>query len=135
MLGARLSAQLDCRNIRSSSVSLNLPKLLTFFDHWRRLGNGHQLPTLRSYLDDPPFDFQPFVTITDMYSADSIRIRLMGTGLVNAVGERTGGGFNDSFTERAASVAGQLSWAASQQSDRPPQSGPGGMLIQHRHFD
>ncbi len=73
------------------------------------------MPTLRSYLDDPPFEFQPFVTITDMYSADAIRIRLMGTRLANAVGERTGGGFKDSFTERAASIAGELSWAAGQQ--------------------
>lgn len=88
------------------------PALGSFLAHWRTLPREGLVPTLGAYLDNPPVALQPYVAISDLVSADDTTIRLMGTALAHAVGERTGTDIKDSYGKDIARYIRKLAWTA-----------------------
>ena len=88
------------------------PALGTFLEHWRGLPREGLVPPLGAYLDNPPVAQQPYVAISDLVSTDEANIRLMGTALAQAVGERTGTDIVDSYGKEIARYVRKLAWSA-----------------------
>ncbi|MDX2144060.1 MAG: hypothetical protein SFV19_11940 [Rhodospirillaceae bacterium] len=57
-----------------------------FVAHWKSLPKDGLLPNLSAFLNAPDPELQPFVIILDVLSEHDVRIRLIGTGLVQLVG-------------------------------------------------
>ncbi len=86
-----------------------------FLQHWLSLGKRGLVPTLRAYLDAPPFKLQSEVAIVDVISPTDMRFRLFGTGLsVLAGNDLTGADVLSNFHPRARSEASRIAWTATQ---------------------
>jgi hypothetical protein len=57
-----------------------------FFDHWKRLITTGSMPSLHDFLGVPNPELQPNIIILDVLSESDVRIRLMGTGIVQLIG-------------------------------------------------
>jgi hypothetical protein len=57
-----------------------------FFDHWKRLISSGVMPSLHDFLGVPNPELQPNVIILDVLSESDVRIRLMGTAIVQLIG-------------------------------------------------
>ena len=58
----------------------------SFVSHWLSLKKDGLVPSIQEFLDHPHPETQPFVVLLDVIAVDEIRIRLMGTGLVQLTG-------------------------------------------------
>ena len=71
------------------------------------------MPTLRDFLDAPPFKYQSDVAIADVLSPTEMRFRLFGTGLSTIAGhDLTGSDILSNFHPDARAEASRLAWNA-----------------------
>ena len=72
-----------------------VPGQAQFIAWWLALPRENCVPTLADTLDKSDPTFAPWTCIIDMVSDDLLKIRLFGTGLVQAFGEITGQNYLD----------------------------------------
>ncbi len=83
-----------------------------FFACWKACLKTGLVPTLADYLDAPPFHLQPKVSISDLHAPDDLRVRLIGTGIVDLAGrDRTGQSIEVS-RDKSLGDAVKYGWAA-----------------------
>ena len=95
------------------NVSVVPPDLDAFVLHWQKIGKVGLMPTLRGFLDAPPFKLQSEVAIVDVVSPTDMRFRLFGTGLSSLSGhDLTGSDVLSNFHPTARAAAASNAWAA-----------------------
>jgi hypothetical protein len=57
-----------------------------FISYWRSLPRQGLVPDLSTLLNDVQPDLQPFLTVLDVLSPNTVQVRLLGTGLVRLLG-------------------------------------------------
>jgi len=90
------------------------PDLAVFFKTWLGLRRaGAMLPRLSDYLDAPPFQLQPFVSILDLYGPDKVVVRLFGTALSAVAGQDfTKKTLDPIYPAQDLARAGSIAWRA-----------------------
>lgn len=63
------------------------PDCIAFAKHYLALPDADPVPSLQSFLDNPPFALMPRTIIVDITGPDFYRIRYFGTMLAELVGE------------------------------------------------
>lgn len=89
------------------------PDLGLFYHAWLGLRRGALVPSLRDYLDAPPFRLQPFVAILDIHSPEFITVRLFGTALTAIAGQEfTKKDLSPIYAAQELGRAGEIVWDA-----------------------
>jgi hypothetical protein len=91
------------------------PDIVAFYTYWLSLPRAESsvMPRLSDYFDHAPPKLQPFVAISDVISPANIKVRLMGTGLVNMVGrDPTGSDLSLLYSESLRSLMYKVAWQA-----------------------
>jgi len=84
-----------------------------FLAHWRGIQKTGSVPTLRDFLDAPPFRLQSEVAIVDVTARGEMRFRLFGTGLSTIAGhDLTGTDVLSNFHADARAEATRIAWGA-----------------------
>ena len=82
-----------------------------FYAHWCGLPRDRLVPHLHDYLDTAPAHLQPYVGISDINSPTDIRLRLLGTGIVDLSGrDPTGGPMMVLYAESLRAPMAKMVW-------------------------
>lgn len=85
---------------------------LQFWDYWYSLPKIDCVPSIAEYLDTAPAHIQPNVSMMDTLSATEMRVRLMGTEVVQVTGEFTGSDGAELYDESILEQAANTVWKA-----------------------
>jgi len=100
----------DLRPTRPLAIPRDVEDFLT---HWRGIPKTGLAPTLRDFLDAPPFRLQSEVAIVDVNARGEMRFRLFGTGLSSIAGhDLTGTDVLSNFHAEARAEAARIAWSA-----------------------
>lgn len=83
-----------------------------FWQYWNSLPKVNHVPHIKDYLDHAPPALQPYVVIMDLQSAEEMSVRLMGTALVEALGELTGSSADILYSGQTREMAIGKAWRA-----------------------
>lgn len=101
------------KNISSESANEIPSDVEAFLAHWQSISKVGQVPSLRNFLDAPPFKHQSEVAIVDVVSVTEMRFRLFGTGLSIMAGvDLTGTDVLSNFHPAARAKASRNAWTA-----------------------
>jgi hypothetical protein len=62
------------------------PDIVTFAKHYLALAGARGVPTVRTFLDNPPFSLMARVVIADMPEDEDYKVRYFGTAVAEALG-------------------------------------------------
>jgi hypothetical protein len=83
-----------------------------FWDYWNGLPKTFGIPSIADFLDNSLPDLQPSLSIVDFISPTKMRVRLLGTKLVEAIGELTWSSADSLYRDGVRQRALALGWAA-----------------------
>jgi hypothetical protein len=89
------------------------PEIAAFWRYWDGLPKVDFIPHLSDYLDNVPPAFQPHVAIIDVFSAERMTLRLLGTVMSDSIG--ADGPIRDApdvYDPKTRAAATRLSWLA-----------------------
>ena len=89
-----------------------LPEVAELYAYWASLPKLGLMPLLSDYLNHAPPRQQPFIAMVDIYSPTKMKVRLMGTGLVELSGrDATGADLRVLYAEGLEARVGSLGWS------------------------
>ena len=87
-------------------------RCVAFWTYWNGLPKHNHVPHLSDYFDHVPPQLQPYVVMMDLYSADKMSMRLMGTAMTEYLGEMTGSSAESLYSGETRKIAIAKAWTA-----------------------
>jgi hypothetical protein len=88
------------------------PAFVEFWDYWSSLPKTDHIPQFADYVDNVPPHLQPKVSMMDTMSPTHMRVRHMGTEVVQVTGEFTGSDGQELYNKAIIEKAAKTVWTA-----------------------
>ena len=95
-----------------AQITLLGERCVAFWEYWNSLPKHNHVPHLSDYFDHVPPPLQPYVVMMDLYSADKMSMRLMGTAMTEYLGEMTGSPAESLYSGETRKIAIAKAWTA-----------------------